>query len=124
MVVVLHGRVIILVQDAQLDQFPDALVGQIGVDRPRAKTQQSCNLMHISGLSALQDQGDGCALLGLHQVLLNAGNRKQRGDRHVVLVHASVGEDDDIAASGRCAVHRNIELFQRSLQRRILVKEQ
>ena len=63
---------IVLVKNAQLDQFADALVRKIGVDRPRAETKQRRDLMHIPGLSALQDQGYGCALLGLHQVLLDA----------------------------------------------------
>ena len=97
---------------------------QVGIDRPRAKAQQSRDLMDVPGLAALQNQRDCSALLGLHQVLFHAGNRKQRRDRHMVLVHAPVGEDENVEARCRRAVHRDIKLVQRSLQRSILVKEQ
>ena len=72
MVVVFYRSVIILVENAQLDQFPDALVGQIGVDRPRAEAEQGRDLVHVPGFAALQDQGYGCALFSQHQVLLYA----------------------------------------------------
>ena len=111
-VVVLDRRVIILVQDPQIDHLPDALVGQVGTDGPGAEAQQGRHLVDIPGLAALQDQGDGRAPLGQHQVLLNAGDRQQGGDGHVVFVHAPVGQDDDVAAGGRRPVHRDIELVQ------------
>ena len=72
MVVVLHGCVVVLVKDAQFDQFSDAFVRQIGIDGPRAEAEQGRDLVYVSGLAALQDQGDSRALLGLHQVLLDA----------------------------------------------------
>ena len=90
MVIILYGCVIIFVQNAQFDQFPDALMRQIRVDSPGAETKKRRDLVHVSGLSALQDQGYGRSLFRADQVLLHTGDRQQGRDGHVVLVHAAV----------------------------------
>ena len=90
MVIVLYGRVIIFVQNTQFDQLPDALMCQIRVDSPCAEAKERRDLMHVSWLAALQDQGYGCSLFRADQVLLHTGDRQQGRDGHVVLVHAAV----------------------------------
>ena len=57
-------------------------------------------------------------------MLLDRGNGQQRRDRHMVFVHAAVRKDDDVFPVGSRAVNRDIELFQRPLQRCILVKQE
>ena len=112
-IVVLDCCVIILVQNSQIDQFSDALMGQVGTDCPGAEAQEGGDLVDIPGLAALQDQGDSRPLFGPHQVLLHAGDRQEGGDGHVVFVHAPVRQDDDVAALCRCPVNSDIELVQR-----------
>ena len=56
LVIILHGCVVILVEDAQLDQLADALVRQIRVDRAHAEAEERRDLVDVPGLAALQDQ--------------------------------------------------------------------
>ena len=120
-IVILDRCVIILVQNSQVDQFPYALMGQVGTDGPGAEAQKGRHLVDIPGLAALQDQGDGCAPLGQDQVLLHAGNRQQGRDGHMIFIHAAVGQDDDIAAGSRRPVHADVELVQSPGQGSIFV---
>ena len=115
-IVVLDGCVVILVQDSQIDQFSYALMCQIGADCPGAEAQKGGHLVHVPGLAALQDQGDGSAPFCLHQMLLDTGDCQQGRNGHMVFIHAAVGQDDDITALSRCAVHSNVELVQRFCQ--------
>ena len=69
-VVIIYCCVIIFVQHLGLDQVMHRLLGQIRVDGTGAKAQQGCEVMYLSRLAALQDQGHGSTLLGLYQMLL------------------------------------------------------
>ena len=115
---------IILVQDACVDHLRDALMGKVRIDRAGTKAHQAGDLVHVSGLSALQNQRDGGSLLRAYQMLLHAGDCKERRDRDMVLVHASVRQDQDVVSLSRRPVHRDIELFQGMGQRCVLVVQQ
>ena len=121
LVIILHGCVVILVQDAQLDQLADALVRQVRIDRAHAEAEERRDLVDVPGLAALQDQRHGGALLRAHEVLLHAGHCEQGGDGHMVLVHAPVREDDDVGSLGSRAVHRDVQLVKSPLQGSVLV---
>ena len=70
-VVVLHGGVIVLVQQTFVDQLPDGLVCQIGVDGAGTVAQQGGKVVHLPGLGALQNQCQCGALFGADEVLGN-----------------------------------------------------
>ena len=112
---------VVLVHQLFVHQLADELVGQIRVDRPRAEAQQRGEVVHVAGLAALQDHGDGGALLGAHQVLLQRGDRQQRGNGHVVFIHAAVGQDQDVRAVAVGPVAADEQAIQRAIQRRGLV---
>ena len=97
---------------------------QVRTDCPGSKAQKGGHLVNIPGLPALQDQGDSRTSLCLYQMLLDTGDCQQGRDGHVVFIHAPVGQDDDIAARRRSAVHGDVELVQRFGQRCIFVVEQ
>ena len=52
--------------------------------------------MDVPGLRTLQNEGDGGALLGADQILLQGADRQQRGNGHMVFIHAPVGENENV----------------------------
>ena len=124
LVVVVDGCVVVLVQNSPVNELRNALVGQVGIDSPGAVAQDGGKLVHIPRLAALQDDGDSGSLLCPDQVLLHGGDSQESGDGHMVLIHAPVGEDDDVGplCIGPVAAHK--ELIQRLLKRGVLEVEQ
>ena len=81
-------------------------------------------MVYIPRLGALQNHGDGGTLLGADQVLLQGGHRQQGGNGDVVLVHAPVGQNEDVGALLIGPIHVDEELIQGVFQRRTLVVQQ
>ena len=78
-------------------------------------------MMNLSGLAGLQNQCHSGPLLCAHKVLVQRRNRKQRRDRHMVLVHTPVGEDQHIDTIAVCTVHLYKESVDRPLKAGILI---
>ena len=95
-VVVLHSGVIVLVQQTLVDQLPDGLVCQIGVDGAGTVAQQGGKVVHLPGLGAFQNQCQCGALFGADEVLGHCRNSQQAGDGHMIFIHVTVGQDDDV----------------------------
>lgn len=95
-VVVFNGGLLIFLKHAAPDQLADAVLRQIGVDRPCAISQQRGKMMHIARFAAFKDDGNSRAPLGAHQMLLHCRNCEQRGNRNMIFIHAAIGEDDNI----------------------------
>ena len=89
-IVVIHGRVIILIQDSRIDHLGNALMREVGIHGPDTEAEEGRHLMNVPRLAALEDQGDRRSLLGLDQMLFQRRNCEKRRDRHMVLVHAPV----------------------------------
>ena len=123
LIVIVDGRMIILIQDALVDQFSNAFLCQIRIDCTRAKAQKSCKLMHFPRFSGLQDQGDCGTLLGTNQMLFHRRNSQKGRHGNMVLIDATIRQNDDIVSTLKSTVHLNIELLQSMLQRGILVIE-
>ena len=123
-IIVRNGLMGILVQAVFLHLLGNALLGKIGIDGPRAVAQQGGKVVHIPRLRALQNDGDGGALLGADQVLFQCGHRQQGRDGHMVFIHPPVGQDQDIGARPVGPVALQEELIQRRFQRGILVVQQ
>ena len=89
-IVVIHGRVIILIQDSRIDHLGNALMREVGIHGPDTEAEEGRHLMNVPRLAALEDQGDRRSLLGLDQMLFQRRDCEKRRDRHMVLVHAPV----------------------------------
>ena len=111
-VVVLHGGVVVLMQQPVLHQLGHRGVGQVGVDGAGAVAQQTGEVVHLPGLPGLQNEGHGRALLGLHQVLVHRRHRQQGRDGYVVFVHPTVGQDQDGGPLAVGLVHLDKQLLQ------------
>ena len=120
LVVVGDGCVVVLIQDTPVYELGDALVSQIGIDSPGAVAKDGGELVHVPGLTAFQDDGDSGPLLCPDQVLLHGGDSQEGGDGHMVLIHAPVGEDDDVGPLRVGPVAADKELVQRLLKRGVL----
>ena len=123
-VIVGHGGIEVLVQQAFVDEFGDALVGQVGVHRPGAVAQKGGHLVHVPGFPTLQNDGDRRTLSRLDEVLLQGRHRQQGGDGHVVLIHPPVREDQQVGPALAGLVTPQEQLGQGPLQGGILVVEQ
>ena len=95
-IVVVHGGIVIFVQQTLIDQLADSLLCQIGVDGAGTVAQQGGKVVHLPGLGALQNQCQRGALFGADEVLGHRRHRQQAGDGHMVLVNVPVGQDDDV----------------------------
>ena len=109
-VIIVDGCVQVFVQQAQGNQFFDTFVGQVGIDSPDTETQDTGCLMDIPDLPAFQNQGDCCPFSGMDQMLLYGGNRQQGRNGDMVLINASVGEDNDIGPFGYSPVDRQVQV--------------
>ena len=105
LVVVVHGGVVVLIQQTLIDELADGLMGQIGVDGTGTIAQQGGEVVHLVGFGAFQNEGQRGALLGADEVLGHCGHRQQTGDGHMVLVDVAVGQDDDVCPVLVGAVH-------------------
>ena len=85
-------------------QRPHAFVRQIGIYRTRAKADEHGQLVHVARFAALQQHGDGGALLFAHQVLFQRRHRQAGRDGQVFPVQPAVGEYDDVRALAAGAV--------------------
>ena len=98
-VIVVNGHIQILIEHILFDQFFDGFMCQIRVDRNSAVSEKGREMMHIPGFPALQDNGNGSPLFRPDEILFHGGYRQQGGDRHMVLVHAAIRQDDDVRPS-------------------------
>ena len=120
-VVVIYRRIVILVQESGSDELVDGLVGQVRIDRAGAVSEERREVMHFSRLAALQDHGHGCPFLRAHQVLLETGHSEQGRDRHMVLVHLPVCQDQDVRALADHTVHFHEQILQSFLKAGVLI---
>ncbi|EWC59048.1 hypothetical protein UO65_5657 [Actinokineospora spheciospongiae] len=86
-----------------LDQAPVRQVldrghRQVRVDRGRAVADQQRHVVHLAGVAGLHHQADLAAGLLPDQVLVHRADEQQRRDRRLVLLHAAVGQHDDLGA--------------------------
>ena len=124
LIVVPDGHGGLLVQQSPLHQLLHALLGQIGIDRLGAVSQKRCKMVDVPGLRALQNHGDRCPFFGPNQVLLQGTHRQERGNRHVIFIHAPVRENDNVGALLIGPVHIHHQTVQGVGQRGSLVVQQ
>ena len=62
-VVVLHGCIVIFVQQAFVDELADGLMCQIGIDGAGTVAQQSGKVVHLARLCTFQDQASAVLFL-------------------------------------------------------------
>ncbi len=120
-IVIVHRRIIILIQHMIVNQLPDALLSQIGIDGAGAVAQQCGKMMYFSGFPGFQNQGHPCSLFRAYQILVQGGHCQQGGDGHMVLVHSSVGKNQNIDAVPICPVHFHKEPVNGPLQTGIFI---
>ena len=120
-VVVLHGGVVVLIQQTFVDEAADGLLRQIGIDGTGAVAQQGGKVVHQPRLAAFQNQCHGRALAGADQVLAHGAHSQQAGDGHVVFVDLPVREDQDVGAVPVGTVHIHEQTLDGFLQIGVLV---
>ena len=104
-VVIIHCCIVILIQHIALDQLLNGILCQIRVDSTGTITEQCSKMVYFSRFAGLQDQCDSGSLLGAYQILVQGGYGKQGRNGHMVLIHASVGQDQDVHAVSVSSVH-------------------
>ena len=82
------------------DQVLDRLERQIRVDRGGAESDQHRDVVHFAGVAAFDDQCNGGAFLGAHQMVVHRGDREQRRDRCAGVVGIPIGDDKCASAFG------------------------
>ena len=104
-VVIIHCSIIIFVQHIALDQLLDGILCQIRVDSAGTIAKQCSKMVYFSGFAGFQDQCDSGPLLGAYKILVQGRYGKQGRNGHMVLIHASVGQDQNVHAFSVSSVH-------------------
>ena len=73
--------------------------------------------MHVPRVGSLQNNADGRAAAGIDEVMLQRRHRQQGRNGHVVLIHAPVGQDQDIGPILVRPVTGHEQVIQRPFQR-------
>ena len=120
-IIVLHCRIIIFVQQLFVNQFLYGFQGQIGIYPTGSVTQKSSEVMHFSGFPGLQNQRERSLLFGVYQVLVYCGNSQQGRNRHMIFVHTSVGKNKNIGPVFIGLIHLHKETVNSPLQLGALV---
>ena len=120
-VVVIYRRIIILVKKSGFDQLTDRLMGKIRIDRTGSVPQQCGKMMHFSGFAAFQNHGHRSSLLGADQMLLQTGYSQKRRDRHMIFIHITVSQYQDISTFSDGTVRLNKYVFNCLFQACIFV---
>ena len=107
----------VLVQQPLFDQLVHTFQRQIGVDGPGTVSQQQGEMMHVPRVGSLQNNADGRAAAGIDEVMLQRRHRQQGRNGHVVLIHAPVGQDQDIGPILVRPVTGHEQVIQRPFQR-------
>ena len=96
--------------------MPDGLQRQIRVDGAGTIAQQSRKMMYFSRLSGFQDNGKRGSLFGLDQMLMYGRDSQQGRNRHMILIHAPVCQDQDVGAVPVYSVHFHKQVLDSSLK--------
>ena len=96
LVIIVDSGIVILFQHAGLDQIVDGFVCQIRVDCAGTIAEQCGKMMHLTRLTGFQDHGKGGSFSRINQMMMYGRYCQQRRDSHMVLIHATVRQDDDI----------------------------
>ena len=99
--VVLHGLVGVDAGEAPLgDHVFDRFEREVGVDRSRAVAHEQRHVMHLAGISGLDDESDLGAGLLADQVVVHGRRHQERWDRRELLGRVAVGEHEDARTAG------------------------
>ena len=77
------------------DHVLDALEGEVRVDRASAVADQQCHVMHLTRVTALDDQAHLGALLLADQMVVHCSCQQQRRNGRVDLVAVAVAQHHD-----------------------------
>ena len=87
-------------QVALADHVIQRLEREIGIDGAGAVADEQREMMHLARLAASNTRPTCVRVALADQMVMHAGHGEQRRDRRPAVVHAAVGQDDEIAAVG------------------------
>ncbi len=87
-------------------QIRNRLVSEIGIDGGAAVANQNGEMMHLARFAGFEDQTDLRARAAADEMVMQTGNRQQRGNRRERRADATVGKHDYICAVNNGLVRR------------------
>ena len=99
-----------------VDHVLDGLEGHVRVDRGRTEADEAGHVVHLAGVTGLDDQahlGPGALT---HQMVVHGRHRQQRRDRRHLLVGFAVGQHDDAGTLADGRRHLRADVVQRFLE--------
>ena len=110
--IVFDGGLVVDVGEQSLaDHVIERLEGEVRVDSADAIADQQRKVMNLARLAGFKDEADAGASLFADEMVVQARHGHQRGDGGIVLVHAAVGEDEDVGAVSDGSVSVLAEMF-------------
>ena len=83
-------------QQLLADHVVERLEGEIRIDRAAAVADEQREVMHFARFAGFEHQAHARAQAFADQIVMQAGDRQQRGNRRELAVHAAVAEDEDV----------------------------
>ena len=99
-----------------VDHVADGLEGHIGIDRRGAERDQHRHVVHLTGITGLDDHPDLGAGSFPDQMVVHGRHREQRRDGRHGGIGLPVGQDQDPGAAGDRPRHLGADVVQRAAQ--------
>ena len=78
--------------------LPEGLEGEIGIDGVGAVANEKAEVVHLAGLTRLDDDADPCPQLLPHESMVDSPGGEERTDRHAIGAGGPIGEHDQCEA--------------------------
>ena len=111
---------VILIHQATVNHIIQGIQCQIRIDCACAKAQQRCEMMHLARLCGLDDKRNCSVLSGAYQIGLQGSHCKQRRDRQMIVVYATVCQNQNRCTLGVCLFCLLIQVFDGIVQGNVL----
>ena len=103
-------------EQAPVDHVADRLEGHIGVDRPDTEADQHRHVVHLAGVTGLDDQTHLSPGALAHQMVVHGRDRQQRRDRRVRPVGLAIAQNQDPRPAGDGLAGRRPDVVEGATQ--------
>ena len=87
-------------EGAVADELGDGVEGQVRVDGCRSVAEEERHVVHLPGLTRLDDETHAGAGLFLDEMVMDSADEQEGGDRRQIRRGVPVGQHDDLGAFG------------------------
>src|ERR1035437_2222947 len=112
-----YGGLVVHVHEQSLaDHVVERLEREVGIDGAATVADEQRKMVNFARLARFEHESDARTRALPDQMMMQAGQGEQGGNRRVFGADATVGKNDDVRASGNCLVGGSEQLVERAFQ--------